>query len=49
MKQNTNNSSCCLHKNGVMIPETDLNGNYIKPIHQLCTDCRLVFKIQKGD
>ena len=37
----------CEHKTGVMIPEQDLDGNYIKPNYMLCTDCRLVLK--KGD
>jgi len=33
----------CKHDTGVMIPQTDLKGNYIKPEFMICTDCRLVF------
>ncbi len=43
MKPN-NQSVTCKHESGVMIPEQDIDGNYIKPRFMLCTDCRLVFK-----
>lgn len=32
----------CQHKNGVMIPQQDLDGNYIKPEFMICDDCRLI-------
>ena len=38
------NINNCKHDTGVMIPQTDLKGNYIKPEFMICTDCRLVLK-----
>lgn len=37
-------SEQCEHKHGVMIPQTDLDGNYVKPEFMICTNCRLVLK-----
>ena len=34
----------CQHKNGVMIPQRDLEGNYVKPTHMICNECRLVLE-----
>ncbi len=34
----------CQHNNGVMIPQTDIDGNYIKPEFMICSDCRFVGK-----
>lgn len=34
----------CYHKNGVMIPQQDLDGNYVKPEYMICSDCRAVRK-----
>jgi len=34
----------CNHQNGVMIPQTDNDGNYVKPEFMICNNCRLVTK-----
>lgn len=36
------NKIICLHINGVMIPNKDLDGNYIKPQYMLCGTCNTV-------
>ena len=33
----------CLHEHGVMIPQQDEHGNYIKPEYMLC-ECRAVIE-----
>lgn len=40
----TNVKSCipCNHQNGVMIPQQDVDGNYVKPKFMICSNCRLV-------
>lgn len=34
----------CKHESGVMIPEQDLDGNYVKPTHMICDKCRFILK-----
>ena len=34
----------CKHKTGVMIPQRDINGDYVKPEYMICDDCRAVRK-----
>lgn len=39
-------SKHCEHKTGVMIPQRDLNGDYVKPEYMICDDCRAVRKYE---
>ena len=32
----------CKHQSGVMIPQQDLDSNYVKPEFMICTNCRFV-------
>lgn len=34
----------CSHETGVMIPQINLKGKYVKPEFMICDNCRLVLK-----
>jgi len=48
MNQNSLTAIPCIHSSGVMIPQVDDDGNYVKPEFMICNNCRLVTKPQIG-